>query len=107
MAASSNPETHKIVPRSLLALHQEAHGTSLDGEGIQAWLEWEMEAMRWGVPIEISREELEALVDPSEVPTEAGCQLLHEGDRSEPETVGGAGIVLKPLETTSKGKERA
>lgn len=105
--ASNNPQVHHGVPRSLLTLHQKANGTSLDGEGIQAWVEWEMEALRWGVPIEISREELEALVDSSEVPRQEGHQLLPEGDRSEPEMVSGARTVLKPPETISNGEERA
>ena len=83
------------------------HGTALDGEGIQGWLEWEMEAMRWKVPIEISREGLEALVDSSEVPQQKGHQLLPEGARSEPETVGGPGTSSKPPETISNGKKRA
>ena len=102
------PEVHHGVPRSLLTLHEKANGTSLDGEGIQAWVEWEMEAMRWKVPIEISREELEALVDSSEVPQlEGRHRILHEDTRSEPETVGGAGTASKPLETISNGEERA
>ena len=95
--ASNNPQVHHGIPPSLLTLHQKANGTSLDGEGIQAWVEWEMEAMRWGVPVEISREGLEALVDSSEAQLEEGHQLLPEGDRSEPETAGGAGTILKPL----------
>ena len=41
-------ELHHATPRCLLSLHEKANGFSLDGEGIQAWLEWEMEAMRWG-----------------------------------------------------------
>lgn len=53
MAASNKPEVHHVVPRCLLTLHEKARGTSLDGEGIQAWLEWELEAMRWKVPIDI------------------------------------------------------
>ncbi len=61
--ATRNPELHRVVPPCLLALHQKANGTELDGEGIQAWVEWEMEAMWWRVPIEISRGELEELVD--------------------------------------------
>ena len=60
--AARKPEVHHVVPRFLLTLHQKASGTELDGEGIQAWLEWEMEALMWGVPIEISWDELEALV---------------------------------------------
>ncbi len=109
MAASNKPEMYHGIPRSLLTLHQKANGTSLDGEGIQAWVKWEMEAMQWKVPIEISRSELEALVDSSEIQSEKRRQLLPEGDRSEPEAVGGAAAetVLEPPETTSKGKERA
>lgn len=53
------------VPRCLLKLHEKANGTELDGEGIQAWIEWEMEAMRWRVPVEISRNDLEELVEAS------------------------------------------
>ena len=104
--AARKPEVHHIVPRCLLFLHEQANGTELDGEGIQAWLEWEMEAMRWGVPIEISRNKLETLVNSSEVLQQEGHQLLPEA-RSEPETVGGAETVLKPPRNTSKGKERA
>src|SRR4051794_41047751 len=40
-------EAHHAAPRCLIALHEKANGTALDGEGIQAWLEWEWEAMRW------------------------------------------------------------
>ncbi len=107
MAASNKPETYNIVPRCLLTLHEKANGTELDGEGIQAWVEWEMEAMQWKVPIDISRDELEALVDSSEVPQLEEHQLLQEGTRPEPETVGGKGTPSKPPETISKGEERA
>ena len=76
-----NGEVHHAAPRCLLALHEKANGTSLDGEGIQAWLEWEMEAMRWRVPIEISREDLEALVGASEVLLERERhRLVHASD---------------------------
>ena len=105
--AARKPEVHHGVPRCLLTLHEQANGTSLNGEGIQAWLEWEMEALMWKVPIEITQEELEALVDSSEVPQQEDRQLLYKGDRSELETVGEARAVLKPPETISKGEERA
>ena len=72
-------EVHHIVPRCLLTLHEQANGTTLNGEGIQAWVEWEMEAMRWRLPIEISRPDLEALVEASEVVLEREShRLLHE-----------------------------
>ena len=53
--SSVTREAHHAAPRSLISLHEKANGTSLDGQGIQAWLEWEWEAMRWRVPVEISR----------------------------------------------------
>ncbi len=59
-------EARHAVPRGLLGLHERAHATALDGEGIQAWVEWEMEAMRWRVSVEISREDLVKLVAVSE-----------------------------------------
>jgi hypothetical protein len=64
-------ELHHAAPRCLISLHEKANGTSLDGEGIQAWVEWEMEAMRWRVPVEIAREDLEALVEASSLGRES------------------------------------
>jgi hypothetical protein len=46
-SSSVTREAHHAAPRCLISLHERANGTSLDGEGIQAWLEWEWEAMRW------------------------------------------------------------
>jgi hypothetical protein len=75
------PEVHHAAPRCLLALHERANGLPLTGEGIQAWVEWEMEAMRWRVPVEIDRSELEALVEASETVLEQEKhRLLHEAD---------------------------
>ena len=76
-----NQEVHHAAPRCLVPLHERANGSSLDGQGTQAWLKWEMEAMRWRVPIEISREDLEALVEGSEVVLESEShRLVHRGD---------------------------
>ena len=83
MAARNNPEeAHHAAPRCLVPLHERANGgTSLDGEGIQAWLEWEVEAMRWRVPVEISRSDLEALVASSEAVLEREAhRFVHRGD---------------------------
>jgi hypothetical protein len=82
MVAYGKPEElHHAAPRCLISLHEKANGTSLDGEGIQAWVEWEMEAMRWRVPVEISREDLEALIKTSGVVLERERhRLLHESD---------------------------
>jgi len=76
------PEVHHAAPRCLLTLHERANGsTTLDGEAIQAWVEWELEAMRWRVPVEISSDDLRALVEVSEVVLEQQKhRLVHEGD---------------------------
>ena len=75
-------EAHHAAPRCLISLHEKANiATNLDGEGIQAWLEWEWEATRWRVPVEISRADLEALVARSTVVLEREKhRLIHEGD---------------------------
>ena len=79
--AAHNPEVHHAAPRCLLTLHERANGAELDGEGIQAWVEWEIEAMRWRVPVEIARADLEALAASSEVVLERERhRLLHEAD---------------------------
>lgn len=80
MVASNKPELHHAASRCLLALYEKADGTSLDGEGIQAWLEWEMEAMRWRVPIEIFRSELEALVDRSTRTSSKAMQTISKSE---------------------------
>jgi hypothetical protein len=74
-------ELHHAAPRCLISLHEKANGSSLDGEGIQAWLEWEMEAMRWRVPVEISKDDLETLVETSGVVLDREKHhLLHASD---------------------------
>jgi hypothetical protein len=80
--AARDPELHHAAPRCLLSLHERANGTTaLDGEAIQAWVEWELEAMRWRVPVEISADDLRALVEVSEVVLEREVhRLVHEGD---------------------------
>lgn len=79
--AAHNVEVHHVVPRCLLTLRDRADSSDLDGAGIQAWVEWEMEAMRWRVPVEIDRSELEALVEASETVLEREKhRLLHQAD---------------------------
>ena len=79
--ATRKPEVHHAAPRCLLTLHEKANDSPLDGEGIQAWVEWEIEAMRWRVPVEIDRSDLEALVEVSEVVLEREThRLVHESD---------------------------
>jgi hypothetical protein len=77
-----NPEDHHAASRCLVSLHERANRNGeLDGAAIEAWLEWEMEAMRWRVPVEISKEDLEALVASSEAVLERERhRLLHSSD---------------------------
>ena len=58
-------EIHHRVPRCLLGFFDRAASGELDGAGLQAWLEWEEEAFRYGVDPDISREELVGLIDSS------------------------------------------
>jgi hypothetical protein len=80
--SSVTREAHHAAPRCLISLHQKANnGASLDGLAIQAWLEWEWEAKRWRVPVEISREDLESLVKKSTVVLQREKhRLIHEAD---------------------------
>jgi hypothetical protein len=55
-------EPHHRVPRCLLTLREKADAGALDGAGFQAWLEYEHEALRWGVDPDVSRPELAALI---------------------------------------------
>ncbi len=66
--ASAPREVHHRVPRCLLRLREraEAHA-GLDGEGLQLWIDCELEAIRCGVDPDVSREELRALVEGSTV----------------------------------------
>lgn len=79
--SANDVEVHHVVPHCLLTLRERADSSDLGGAGIQAWVEWEMEAMRCRVPVEIDRSELEALVEASETVLEREKhRLLHEGD---------------------------
>lgn len=60
-------EIHHAVLCRILGLYDAAAESGLEGRHIQAWLEFEHEAMRLGVPAEIERDDLEALVGASEV----------------------------------------
>jgi len=51
-------EIHYRIPQCLLGLSEKADSVALDGAGIEAWLEYEHEAMRYGVDPDLSREDL-------------------------------------------------
>ena len=71
--AEARVEVHHEVPRCLLRLRDRAdEHTELDGEGIQKWLDYEHEALRWDVDPDVPCDELAALVEGStvEIPEE-------------------------------------
>jgi hypothetical protein len=73
-------EIHHTVPQCLLRLRERAEAAALDGEGIEAWLEFEHEALRYGVDPDMSREELAAEID-------ASCVVMERAEhRSHHET---------------------
>ncbi len=62
------PELHHRVPRCLLRLYDRAAShPDFDGEGIELWLEFEHEAIRYGVDANVSRDDLVALIEASTV----------------------------------------
>ncbi len=66
--ASERQEIHHAVPQCLLRLRDRADTHhEFDGEGIQLWLDYELEALRYGVDPDVCREELKALVEGSAV----------------------------------------
>lgn len=61
-------EVHHAVPQCLLRLYDRAASyPDFDGEGVELWLEFEHEAMRYGVDANISRDELAASIEASTV----------------------------------------
>jgi hypothetical protein len=73
---TADVEVHHEVPRCLLRLRDRADAAGLDGEGIQLWLDYELEAMRYGVDPDLSRDELAARIDASTV------ELPHDEHRT-------------------------
>jgi len=66
--ASRQQELHHRVPQCLLRLRDRADAhQEFDGEGIQLWLDYEVEALRFGVDPDVSRENLAALIEGSTV----------------------------------------
>jgi hypothetical protein len=75
-------EVHHAVPRCLLRLRDEADAElPLGGHMAVATLEFEVEAERWNIPVQIAREDLERLVEASTVLMEREKhRLLHATD---------------------------
>ncbi len=81
-ALPSAVEVHHGIPRCLLGLRDRADAhAELDGQGIQKWLDYECEALRWGVDPDVGRDELAAMIGGStvEMPREEHREA-HAGD---------------------------
>jgi hypothetical protein len=66
--AARRHEVHHSVPRCLLRFRDRAAAhEEFDGEGVQLWLDYELEALHYGVDPDISREELADLIEGSTV----------------------------------------
>ncbi len=75
-------EVHHRVPQCLLRLFDRAAShPDFDGEGIELWLEFQHEAMRYGVNPDVDRDELAEMIDAStvEIPRDEH-RRGHEGD---------------------------
>jgi hypothetical protein len=81
LMAACRFEVHHCIPRCLLGFYDRFAAADLDGEGLQAWFEWEEEAFRYGVDPDVSREELELLIgaSTSPVPRAAHCSGHSKG----------------------------
>jgi hypothetical protein len=74
-------EVHHATPRCLLKLHDRTNGVLPDPDLAPAWLEWQQECERWRVPVEISRDDLQELVERSTVALDREKhRLIHESD---------------------------
>jgi hypothetical protein len=74
--AASRFEVHHRIPRCLLGFYARLAAADLDGEGLQAWFEWEEEAFGYAVDPDVSREELELLIEASASPVPAAAHRL-------------------------------
>jgi hypothetical protein len=72
--ATAAREVHHRVARCVLGLRDRADACAdpLSAEGLALWMDYELEALRFGVDPDVSREELAALIEGStvEIPSE-------------------------------------
>jgi hypothetical protein len=83
VAAGAKTEVHHRVPRSLLSAHDRmTECAELDGAALQAWYDFEEECHRHGVSPDLSRGELEAVIEGStvEVSREEHRGTIHAAD---------------------------
>ncbi len=89
-------EVHHRIPQFLLRLRDRADAAPLDAAGIALWLEYEHEAMRYGVDPDATREELAALIAASTVAmAREDHRALHESDFARWGRMGGCATLAK------------
>lgn len=77
---AANIERHHAAPRCLLRLHDAAQ-EELRIAGVGLWVEYETECRRWGVEVEISRDDLARLIERStEVIEREKHRIIHSTD---------------------------
>ena len=82
IAPAPSVELHHGVPRCLLRLRDRAdERTEIDGEGIQRWMDWECEALLYGIDPDTPRDELAEMIHRStaEIPRDEHREV-HAGD---------------------------
>jgi hypothetical protein len=83
LSAAAAAEVHHGIPRCLLTLRDRADSCAdpLSAEALALWMDYECEALRFGVDPDTPREELAAMIDGStvEIPRERHRDV-HAGD---------------------------
>ena len=95
---SSGVEVHHRIPRCLLQMRDraDAHREPLSGGGLQAWLDYECEALRYSVDPDMGRDELAALIETSMVELPASeHRAIHSADFAEWGRLGGLATVRR------------
>ena len=76
-------EVHHSIPQCLFGFFDRFAMADLDSEGLQAWVVWEGEAFRYGVDPDVSREELELLIEASTSPVPYASHRAHHSRRGD------------------------
>jgi hypothetical protein len=82
IAPAPSVELRHGVPRCLLRLRDRAdERTEIDGEDIQRWMDWECEALLYGIDPDTPRDELAEMIDGStaKIPRDEHREV-HAGD---------------------------
>lgn len=96
MIENSETEVHHRIPRNLLSLHDRMTGCEeLDGAALQAWFDYEEECYKRGVNPDLSRKELQSVIDNStvEITRAEHRGEIHAADWSRWGRIGGLRVL--------------